>query len=409
MLTDAKIRGAKPEIKAYRLPDTGGLFVHVMPSGKKVWRLRYKFQKREQLLTLGDYPTISLADARLEREAAKRILREGRNPSLDKKIVAQAARVDPSTTFEAIAREWHDQRKVLWTPHHGAEVLRSLERHVFPALGHYPINDLTPPLVLATLRAIEESGANETAHRMRQRMSEVFVHAIASGIGSADPARIVGPALRPVVHRHQPAITDLDQLRDLVRRAESEDAHPTTLLALRLLYLTAVRPGELRAARWDEFQDMDGDRPLWSIPAERMKMRRGHMVPLSRQAVATIKALRPFSAQWPHLFPNTRRPVTIMSGNALGYLLNRAGFYQQHVPHGFRASFSTIMNERRPADRQIIDIMLAHAPKDKVEMAYNRALYMERRRVLAQEWADLVSEGQIGLDDLVSKKRRSGT
>lgn len=407
MLTDTKIRGAKPEAKAYRLADTGGLFVHIMPGGKKVWRLRYKFEKREKLLTLGDYPAISLAEARLEREEAKRILREGRDPSLDKKIVLQAARTDPATTFEAVARAWHDQRKVLWTAHYATDVLRSLERDVFPAVGHYPINDLTPPLVLAALREIEDRGAIETAHRVRQRMSDVFVHAIASGIGSADPAAIVAPALRPVIRGRQPAITDLTEVRALISKTEAEDAHPTTLLAFRLLYLTAVRPGELRAARWDEFQNMDGDRPLWCIPAERMKMKREHLVPLSRQAVATVQALRPFSSHWPHLFPNTRRPAQVLSENALGYLLNRAGFHHRHVPHGFRASFSTVMNECCPADRQVIDVMLAHVPKDKVEGAYNRAIYLERRRQLAQEWADLVSARQIGLGDLIAKKRKS--
>lgn len=278
---------------------------------------------------------------------------------------------------------------------------------MFPAVGHYPINDLTPPLVLAALREIEDRGAIETAHRVRQRMSDVFVHAIASGIGSADPAAIVAPALRPVIRGRQPAITDLAEVRMLISKTEAEDAHPTTLLAFRLLYLTAVRPGELRAARWDEFQNMDGDRPLWCIPAERMKMKREHLVPLSRQAVATVQALRPFSGHWPHLFPNTRRPAQVLSENALGYLLNRAGFHHRHVPHGFRASFSTVMNERCPADRQVIDVMLAHVPKDKVEGAYNRALYLERRRQLAQEWADLVSDGQTGLGDLVAKKRKS--
>ena len=409
MLTDTRIRGARSDAKAYRLADTGGLFVHVMPSGKKIWRLRYKFEKREKLLTFGDYPSLSLADARLEREEAKRILREGRDPSLDKAILAQAIRKDMATTFESVAREWHAQRKVLWTEHHADDVMRSLERNIFPSLGSYSINELTPPLVLAALRQIEDRGAIETAHRIRQRMSDVFVHAIATGIGSADPAAVVAPALRPVVRGRQPAITGLSDVREMIGRTESEDAQPTTLLAFRLLYLTALRPGELRGARWDEFHDIDGDQPLWRIPPERMKMKREHLVPLSRQAVATIKATRQFSGQWPHLFPNIRRPRQILSENALGYLLNRAGYHSRHVPHGFRASFSTIMNERNPADRQAIDIMLAHTPKDKVEGAYNRALYLERRRELAQEWADLVSEGQVGLGDLVTTKRKSGT
>lgn len=408
MLTNTKIRSAKAEAKAYRLADTGGLFVHVMPSGKKIWRLRYKFQKREKTLTLGDYPSVTLADARLEREEAKRILREGRDAALEKKVIALAARIDTATTFEIVARSWHEQRKILWTPTYATDVLRSLERDIFPALGHFPINDLNPPLVLAALRQIEDRGAIETAHRVRQRMSDVFVHAIASGIGVADPAAVVAPALRPVVRGRQPAITDLAEVREMVRRTEAESAHPVTLLAFRLLYLTAVRPGELRGALWEEF-DLNGPEPIWCIPAERMKMKREHIVPLSRQAVETLRAIKPFSRHWPHLFPNTRRPSQVICENAIGYLLNRAGFHQRHVPHGFRSSFSTIMNEHHQADRQVIDVMLAHALKDKVEGAYNRALYLKRRRELAQEWADLISEGQIGLDRLVANRRRSST
>ena len=195
----------------------------------------------------------------------------------------------------------------------------------------------------------------------------------------------------------------------MVRKTEAESAHPVTLLAFRLLYLTSVRPGELRGARWEEFQDLDGTEPLWCIPAERMKMKREHIVPLSRQAVETLCTIKPFSRHWPHLFPNTRRPSQVICENAIGYLLNRAGFHQRHVPHGFRSSFSTIMNERHRPDRQVIDIMLAHAIKDKVEGAYNRALYLKRRRELAQEWADLISEGQLSPDQLISNRRRSGT
>ncbi|MBV1822777.1 integrase arm-type DNA-binding domain-containing protein [Komagataeibacter sp. AV436] len=408
MLTDAKIRSAKPADRAWRLADTGGLFVHITPAGKKIWRYRYKFEKREKLLTLGHYPGVSLAEARAEREEARRILREGRDPSMEAKIVRLAARVNTATTFEAVAREWYEQRKVLWATRHAFDVIRSLERDIFPKLGHVPINGITPPVVLAVLRQIEDRGAIETAHRIRQRMSDVFVHAIASGCGSSDPAAVVAPALRPVIRGRQPAITDLEGLRSLVHRTEAEEAHPVTLLALRLLYLTAVRPGELRFAQWADFEGLDGPKPLWNIPAERMKMKRDHLVPLSRQAVATLEALRPFSGRWPHLFPNTRRPRQVMSENALGYLLNRAGFHHCHVPHGFRASFSTIMNERFRSDRQVIDVMLAHSLKDKVEGAYNRAIYLERRRELAQVWADLVSEGQVSLGELIATKRRSG-
>ncbi|WP_231854149.1 tyrosine-type recombinase/integrase [Gluconacetobacter diazotrophicus] len=403
VLTDTQARAAKPRQKGYRLPDQGGLFLFVTPAGGKIWRLRYRQAGREQTLTFGAYPEMSLADAREAAVMARRRIRANEPAAM----VAPAGAV-PAPAFELVAREWHENRRDLWTAQYALDVIRSLERDVFPAIGRLPIATLTPTAVLDVLRAIQERGAIETAHRVRQRISDVFVYAIASGIATSDPAAIIASALRPVVRGRQPAITSLPKARDMIQAVEREDAHPVTLLALRLLYLTAVRPGELRAARWCEFEGLDGERPIWVIPAARMKMKREHLVPLSRQAVEVIDALRPFSARWPHLFPNTRRPAQIISENALGYLLNRAGFHHRHVPHGFRSTFSTVMNEEYPDDRHIIDAMLAHVPPNQTEGAYNRALYLARRRELAQIWADLILAGQVGLDDLTASRRKEG-
>ncbi|KXU99269.1 integrase [Gluconobacter potus] len=407
MLTDSQIRAAKPKDKAFKLTDGGGLYLQVTPSGGKHWRWRYEIEGKEKTYTIGSYPDVRLPDARSERDEARKVLRAGRDPAKEKKLLRSIGKVNPAQTFIATARDWFAQRKDLWTERHAVDVWRSLERDVLPFVGHMPINDLTPPIVLAVLREIESRGAVESAHRTRQRMSDIFVHAIACGYGTADPAAIVAPALRPVVRGRQPAITDLNEARTMIRKTEGEDAHPVTLLALRLLYLTAVRPGELRHAMWDEFEDLDGPEPLWRIPAIRMKKKREHLVPLSRQAVELLEALRPLSGRWPHLFPNARRPKQVMSENAIGYLLNRAGYHQRHVPHGFRATFSSAMNERFPEDRQAIDLMLAHVMKDKVEGAYNRALFLSRRRELAQIWADLILEKQASLKDLVSSSRKS--
>jgi integrase len=221
-------------------------------------------------------------------------------------------------------------------------------------------------------------------------MSAVFVYGIASGICQADPAAIVKGAMAPLIKGRQPAIVDLDEAREVLRRAEEEPAHPVTKLALRLLALTAVRPGEIRGASWHEFERLDGREPLWRIPALRMKMKQEPLVPLSRQAVAVIAAVRSLTGRGPLVFPNARHALRPMSENAIGYLLNRAGYHSRHVPHGWRATFSTIMNERYQHDRQVIDLMLAHAPKDKTEAAYNRAAHMPRRRELAQAWSDLL-------------------
>jgi integrase len=261
-------------------------------------------------------------------------------------------------------------------------------------------------MVLGVLRTIEARPALETARRVRQRMSAVFVYAIALGVGESDPAAIVRGAMAPMVKGRQPAITDLAEARKVLADVEAIPAHPTTKLANRLLSLTVVRPGELRAARWGEFEGLAGAEPLWRVPAERMKMKREHLVPLSRQAVAVIEAVRPLTGRCPLVFPSTRHAHLPMSENAIGYLLNRAGYHSRHVPHGWRATFSSVMNEAHRVDRHVIDLMLAHAPQDKTEAAYNRAIHMERRRELAQLWADMLLEGAVDLGEVVLGRRR---
>ncbi|WP_228125599.1 tyrosine-type recombinase/integrase [Gluconobacter cadivus] len=277
MLTDSQVRAAKPKDKAFKLTDGGGLYLQVTPSGGKHWRWRYEIEGKEKTYTIGSYPNVRLPDARSERDEARKVLQAGRDPAKEKKLLRAIGSVDPAQTFIATARNWFAQRKDLWTERHAADVWRSLERDVLPSVGHMPINDLTPPIVLTVLKEIEARGAVESAHRTRQRMSDILVHAIACGYGTADPAAIVAPALRPVVRGRQPAITDLDEACAMIRKTENEDAHPVTLLALRLLYLTAVRPGELRYAMWDEFEDLNGPEPLWRIPAIRMKKKREHL------------------------------------------------------------------------------------------------------------------------------------
>lgn len=407
MLTDTAIKTAKAKDKAFRLADSEGLFIHVMPTGKKFWRMRYRSAVgKEQTLTFGPYPTISLRDARTMRDNAKDMIRQGVDPAQAGKIAPALSSAREADSFEVVAREWYELRKDLWRPRHAYDVIHSLERDVFPLIGSLPPAQINPRVVLHVLNQIQERGAVETAHRVRQRMSDVFVHAIATGRADQDPATVVKAALRPVQRGRQPAITDLDQAREMIRRVEQSAAHPVTLLAFRLLYLTAVRPGEVRGALWQEFHDLQGAEPLWVIPAERMKMGRDHIVPLTQQAVEVVMALRPFSERWPHLFPNTRRPKIAMCENALGYLLNRAGYHGRHVPHGFRSTFSSVMNERYPQDHAVIELMLAHVSKDKVAGAYNRALHLSKRRELSQLWSDMVLTGQLSVDELVSSHRK---
>ncbi|GAA4824385.1 tyrosine-type recombinase/integrase [Sphingosinicella ginsenosidimutans] len=420
MLTDTKVRTAKPRPKSYKLADSNRLYLLVTPSGGKLWRWNYTYDGKQKSMAFGAYPVVLLADARGKRDEAVAILSEGRDPAIARKLQIEANIEAGRMTFERVAREWYENSKAQWAKIHASDVIRSLERDVFPTIGALPIAQLTPPLVLGVLREIEARGAIETAKRVRQRISAVFVYGIAQGIVENDPAEKLGKVLKPLRKGRQPAITDIERLRQMIKDAEEDNARPITRLALRFLALTAVRPSELRGARWAEFEDLDGRKPLWRIPAARMKgdLDRkeepdgDHLVPLARQSIAVLRALWPLTGSCDLLFPSNRHTHRPMSENAIGYLLNRAGYHGHHVPHGFRAAFSTIMNEwaerqGKEHDRQVIDLMLAHVPKEKVEGAYNRAAYMPRRRELAQAWADMLLKGMPAPAVLVERPAKT--
>ena len=406
MLNDAKIRAAKPRDKAYKLTDSHRLYLLVKPGGSKLWKWSYCYNGKQKTMHFGVHPKVSLVDARGKRDEASAQLSDGLDPGVVRKLLVDANLEAGRQTFERVARDWFENARPPWAHVHADDVIRSLERDVFPAIGALPISELNAPVVLAVLRVIEGRGAIETAKRVRQRISSVFVFAIAKGVAHADPAEKLGAVLKPLRRGRQPAITDLVRLQAMIAAAEEGYARPLTRLALRFLALTAVRPSELRGARWDEFEELNGDEPVWRIPAARMKggldrkdeLGGDHLVPLTRQAIAVLKTLRPLTGGGTLVFPSNRNANRPMSENAIGYLLNRAGYHGHHVPHGFRAAFSTIMNEwaerhGKDHDRAVIDLMLAHAPKEKVESAYNRAAFMPRRREIAVSWADMLSNG----------------
>lgn len=415
MLTDAEIKRTKRREKAFKLSDGGGLHLFITPTGGKLWRFRYEFSGKEKVLSIGPYSAISLADARKARDAAKESLREGKDPGTVKKLKKLTGEVQTGQTFETIAREWFEVQKSQWVARHASDVIGSLEDEVFPHIGGAPIRAIGVPEVMGLLRLIEARKAMETARRVRQRISAVFVYGIATGRAEGDPAAIVKGAMAPMKKGRQPAITDLAKARQMLRDAESKEGHPVTKLALRLLALTAVRPGTMIQTPWVEWECLGEDAPIWQVPAERMKLRlhqkddeaRDHLVPMPKQALEAIRALYEMTGKGPLAFPNTRHAHKPMSENAIGYLLNRAGYNGRHVPHGWRATFSTVMNELYPADRPVIDRMLAHVPKDRVEGAYNRALYLPRRIELAQIWADLILEGSLTIAEVLVVPRRS--
>ncbi len=389
--------------------------------------MKFRFQGTEKLLTFGPYPDVPLSEARMKRDEARRQLREHTDPSgarkkskevRDAERLAQAQKL----SFEEFARKWHSIQAPRWAPVHANDVIKSLERDVFPEIGGMALDEIDAPIVLATLRKIEARGSIETARRMRQRISAVFSYGISEGMAANDPAAIVTKALKPLPKKgRQPALVDLDDLRGVLIAAEASGATPVTKLASRLLALTSVRPAVVRGVSWDEFEGIDWDgeaigpgMPIWRVPAARMKLildRKDeesfeHIVPLSWQAVDVLRQVRRLTGRGKLVFPGQRHSHRPLSENAIGYLYNRVGYHGRHVPHGWRAAFSTIMNERHRQDRAIIDLMLAHVPANKVEAAYNRAQHMTQRRVLAQEWADLIMDGLAPAGSLLEGPRR---
>lgn len=415
MLTELAIKNARPKDKDYKLADAEGLHLYVTRAGHRSWRLKYRFAGKERRLILGAWPELSLRDARDRKAEARKLLREGRDPGIEAAKLRMQRAVASANTFEALARSWFALQEGRWTPVHAGDVINSLEKDVFAWIGKLPITEIDEPMVLSVLRKIEKRGAIETAHRVRQRMSAVFVHAIAEGVASRDPAAVVTKALKPVPRtRKRPALVTLASLHDMLRKTECEPASPLTKLASRLLALTAQRTGMIRALPWSEIENVDwqddGPAPdaLWRVPAHRMKLTLDlksddgfeHLIPLSAQAVDVLRAANVLTGRGPLVFPGNRNARTAMSENTLSYFYNRCGYQGRHVPHGWRASFSTIMNEwalreDTPADRYVIDLILAHVP-DGVsgsEGAYNRAAYFDRRRELLSMWAAMLLDG----------------
>jgi integrase len=381
-LTDVTIRRAEPGEKPYKLADSGGLYLFVSPTGAKSFRWKYRVDGREKVLTFGLYPEVKLAEARDKRDEARRQLRDGIDPG---------ARREAAATFETLARAWHKREASRWAARHSADVLGSLEAEVFPALGALPVDRISIRDVRRCLGVIEDRGAIETAHRVRQRMDAVFRYAIASGETENNPAASVKDALaRKAPVKPQPALVDLDAARRMLADALACPAQPVTRTALLTMALTAARPGEVRGMMWRE---LDLDAALWGIPAARMKMRADHIIPLPAVLVAALRELQALTGSGPLVFPSIRDASQPMSENAVGYLLNRAGYHGRQSAHGFRATFSSIMNERFPADRAVIDLMLAHKPAgvSASEGSYNRAAHMQRRRELADAWAELIA------------------
>lgn len=404
-LTDTAVRNLKPSDKPYKLADGGGMYLHVTPNGGKYWRLAFRLHGKQKIYALGVYPQVSLAEARQTRDEAKKLIKQGIDPVVERKQTVRRKSEEQATTFELIAREWHKTKRSAWTESHAKKIMNSLEADIFPKLGDRSISSITAPDLLMALRVIEKRGALEIAGRVLQRCNAVFRYAVATGRIVANPAAELRGALKTPERKHHAALSH-DELPEFLAKLAGYDGDPQTRLGLQLMVHTFVRTGELRAASWAEF---NLELSEWRIPAERMKMREEHIVPLSKQAVALLRQLQAVGGGSDLVFPsgNGRRNKWI-SENTLLYALYRLGYHSRATGHGFRATASTILNEMG-FHPDWIERQLAHAERNKVRAAYNRALYLAERRRMMQIWSDYLDIAAGGKEVVLSDFRRNWT
>jgi len=404
-LTDKKVRNARAESPKpfQKFFDERGMYLLVTAKGQKYWRMDFRLHGKRKTAALGAYPEISLKEARERRDNARKLIRNGQDPIQVRKAVLRTAAGVAANSFETIAREWIEKFRRGWAESHAEKVLGRLERNVFPYLGGRPIADISAPELLTCLRRIEAKGTYETAHRTKQNCGQVFRYAIATGRALRDTAADLKGALAPrPKDRHHASITEPRAIGGLLRAIEGYDGAPAVRAALQVLPLVFVRPGELRYAQWSE---IDLDAAEWRIPASRMKSRQTHIVPLSTQAVAILRALHPLTSRGKLLFPSIRSLSRPISENTINAALRRLGYSKdQMTGHGFRSMASTRLNEMG-WNRDAIERQLAHAERDDVRAAYNFAEHLPERRRMMQAWADYLDGLKAGGGDVTAIRR----
>lgn len=388
-LTDLAVKNAKSIGKTQRLWDAGGLYLEVSPAGSKLWRFKYRYDRREKRLSFGKYPDVTLKDARAKRDDARRLLADDVDPGERKKAV-KAARLEKAVNnFEAVAREWFERMMTDKAESHKDKVIARLENDIFPWLGKRPVSDVTAPEILACLRRIEARGARDTAHRALQNCSAVFRYAVAIGKAQSDPAVHLRGALPPARPGHFAAITEPEKIGPLLRKMDGVNATFPVRCALRLAPYLFCRPIELRTMRWTE---VNLDAAEWRYIVG--KTQTPHLVPLATQAVAILRELRPMTERWDYVFPGRDDKKQPMSGNTVNVALRRAGIStrDEQTGHGFRAMSRTILHERLGIRPEIIEHQLAHSVPDPLGTAYNRTKFLDERRKMMQDWADYLDK-----------------
>jgi integrase len=400
-LTDTAARTAKPREKLYRVADAAGLCLEVTPSGSKLWRFRYRFGGKAKMMGLGAYPTVTLAKARERREDARRLLANGIDPTAHKQA-EKTAQSALAHTFEELAREWYAYNSPRWATSTAAKALQYLEADILPVIGQRPVQDVTRPELVALVRKVEKRGALNVAGKIRQWLSQIFRYGLAKGSVESNPATdldvVAAIAPRTKNHPHVP----LSEIPILLGKLDAAKCDVMTRIAVRLLLLTGVRPGELRHAPWCE---IDLESATWTIPAARMKARRPHVVPLPYQAVASLRELKEITGSYPIAFPGRNNRERPQSENTVNKALHQIGYEGRQTGHGFRHLLSTELNSRG-FNRDWIERQLAHGDQDEIRDTYNHAHYLEQRRQMMQAWADSIDALCAGLN-VVSIKRKA--
>jgi len=397
-LTDAKLRSLKPEAKPRKFADFEGLYILVTPNGSRLWRLAYRFAAKQKLLALGSYPDLSLREARKAKDAARDLLSQGLDPAHERKLAKGRMKIAAGHTFHAVADDWFDSRRQGWVDSYADRLRARLDADLIPALGKRPIAEIEPVELLEAVRRIEARDAPEMARRVLQMASAIFRFGVATGRCPRDPAADLKGALKsPRAPKRRTALKP-NELPEFMQRLAAYDGARSTILALELVIHTFVRTSEVRFAVWTEFEDLDGDRPLWRIPAERMKMRRDHLVPLSPQVVRILRDIKETCGRSEFLFPAPTRSK-VLSENTMIYALYRMGYHGRATIHGFRSTASTLLNERE-FNRDWIEMQLAHC-EGGVRSIYNAAEWISGRREMMNWWS-------AHLDRLATQRRGGG-
>jgi len=390
-LTDVACRNAKPGLKTKKLADSGGLYLEVAPSGGKYWRWKYRFLAKEKRMAFGVYPTVSLQEAREARDTARKLLAQGQDPSAVKRHRKVQLELEARSTFELVAREWHDHKKSGIGEKTAETNIKRLENYVFPVIGKYPLKDITTPMIVNMAKDIDKRGAHEIARRAWQNCGQIFAYAVQNGYLATTP--VVGSlkhVLKPIPRGHYAAFdpSDLPKFLYLLRENKA-NLYQQTRLAVELIMLTFVRTSELIKAEW---QEIDFENKVWTIPASRMKMRQAHLVPLSRQVLEVLEELKAISGYRTYLFPNRANPRKHMSNNTILMALDRMGYRGKMTGHGFRSIALSTAMERLGYRFEIPDRQLAHRHGDDVRIAYDRAKFLPERIQLMQDWADYLDQ-----------------